>query len=41
MRYAILADIHGNREAFSAVLDDIGKKDDIEAGTRIDRSRTC
>ena len=31
MRYAILADIHGNREAFNAVLDDIGKKDDIEA----------
>ena len=31
MRYAILADIHGNLEALTAVLDDIGEKGDIEA----------
>jgi diadenosine tetraphosphatase ApaH/serine/threonine PP2A family protein phosphatase len=30
MRYAILADIHANLEAFTAVLDDIGEKGDIE-----------
>lgn len=30
MRYAILADIHGNLEAFTAVLDDIGEKGDVE-----------
>ena len=30
MRYAILADIHGNLEAFTTVLNDIGEKGDIE-----------
>ena len=30
MKYAILADIHANLEAFTAVLDDIGEKGDIE-----------
>ena len=30
MRYAILADIHANQEALTAVLDDIGEKGDIE-----------
>ena len=31
MRYAILADIHANLEAFTAVLEDISGRDDIEA----------
>lgn len=30
MKYAILADIHANLEAFTAVLDDISEKGDIE-----------
>ena len=30
MMYAILADIHANLEAFTAVLDDISEKGDIE-----------
>jgi diadenosine tetraphosphatase ApaH/serine/threonine PP2A family protein phosphatase len=30
MRYAILADIHANLEAFTAVLDDIGEKGEVE-----------
>ena len=31
MRYAILADIHANLEAFTAVLDDISDRGDIQA----------